>query len=38
MLSGGVCDGASAYGAAQVAAAVNNGVFGYQRFCQGLQF
>ena len=38
ILSGMVCDGAKPSCAAKIAAAVNNGIFGYQLFCQGLQF
>lgn len=38
ILSGMVCDGAKPSCAAKIAAAVNNGIFGYRLFCQGLQF
>lgn len=38
ILSGMVCDGAKPSCAAKIAAAVNNGIFGYELFCQGLQF
>lgn len=38
ILSGMVCDGAKPSCAAKIAAAVNNGIFGYQLFRQGIQF